>query len=50
MECVFCKCYVLCLNECSCLGDVSIIFVDMVSNLECIGDYVVNIVDGVLGE
>ena len=38
------------LNERNCSGDASIIFVDMVRNLERIGDHAVNIADGVLGE
>ncbi|HGA1023423.1 TPA: Na/Pi cotransporter family protein [Bacillus cereus] len=50
MERVLCKRHVLRLNERSCSGDASIIFVDMVSNLERIGDHAVNIADGVLGE
>ncbi|MEF7647967.1 MULTISPECIES: Na/Pi cotransporter family protein [Bacillus cereus group] len=50
MERVLRKRHVLRLNERSCSGDASIIFVDMVSNLERIGDHAVNIADGVLGE
>ncbi|MGG0457301.1 Na/Pi cotransporter family protein [Bacillus mycoides] len=50
MERVLRKHHVLRLNERSCSGDASIIFVDMVSNLERIGDHAVNIADGVLGE
>ena len=49
MERVLRKRHVLRLNE-RCSGDASIIFVDMVSNLERIGDHAVNIADGVLGE
>ncbi|WP_439743241.1 Na/Pi cotransporter family protein [Bacillus pseudomycoides] len=50
MERVLRKRHVLRLNERSCSGDASIIFIDMVSNLERIGDHAVNIADGVLGE
>ncbi|EMA6344181.1 Na/Pi cotransporter family protein [Bacillus cytotoxicus] len=50
MERVLRKRHVMRLNERSCSGDASIIFVDMVSNLERIGDHAVNIADGVLGE
>ncbi|PEX90753.1 Na/Pi cotransporter family protein [Bacillus cereus] len=50
MERVLRKRHVLRLNERSCSGDASIIFVDMVSNLERIGDHAVNIADGVLGD
>ncbi|MES5895694.1 Na/Pi symporter [Bacillus cereus group sp. RP43] len=50
MERVLRKRHVIRLNERSCSGDASIIFVDMVSNLERIGDHAVNIADGVLGE
>ncbi|MGR6002322.1 Na/Pi cotransporter family protein [Bacillus cereus] len=50
MERVLRKRHVLRLNERDCSGDASIIFVDMVSNLERIGDHAVNIADGVLGE
>ncbi|WP_346817604.1 Na/Pi cotransporter family protein [Bacillus paramobilis] len=50
MERVLRKRHVLRLNERSCSGDASIIYVDMVSNLERIGDHAVNIADGVLGE
>ncbi|MBC6974943.1 Na/Pi cotransporter family protein [Bacillus sp. Xin] len=49
MERVLRKRHVLRLNERSCSGDASIIYVDMVSNLERIGDHAVNIADGVLG-
>nr|WP_277818757.1 Na/Pi cotransporter family protein [Bacillus sp. TL12] len=50
MERVLRKRHVLRLNERSCSGDASIIYVDMVNNLERIGDHAVNIADGVLGE
>ncbi|WP_436865884.1 Na/Pi cotransporter family protein [Bacillus fungorum] len=50
MERVLRKRHVLRLNERSCSGNASIIFVDMVSNLERIGDHAVNIAGGVLGE
>ncbi|HDR7623424.1 TPA: Na/Pi cotransporter family protein [Bacillus mycoides] len=50
MERVLRKRHVIRLNERSCSGDASIIYVDMVSNLERIGDHAVNIADGVLGE
>ncbi|MEH7220851.1 Na/Pi cotransporter family protein [Bacillus toyonensis] len=50
MERVLRKRHVIRLNERSCSGDASIIFVDMVSNLERISDHAVNIADGVLGE
>lgn len=50
MERVLRKRHVLRLNERSCSGDASVIFVDMVSNLERIGDHAVNIADAVLGE
>ncbi|WP_243526054.1 Na/Pi cotransporter family protein [Bacillus pseudomycoides] len=50
MERVLRKRHVLRLNERSCSGNASIIYVDMVSNLERIGDHAVNIADAVLGE
>lgn len=50
MERVLRKRHVLRLNERSCSGDASIVFIDMVSNLERIGDHAVNIAEAVLGE
>ncbi|GIN69947.1 sodium:phosphate symporter [Bacillus sp. J14TS2] len=38
------------LNENQCTGTAGIVYVDIVSNLERIGDHAVNIADGVIGE
>ncbi|WP_369900950.1 Na/Pi cotransporter family protein [Bacillus manliponensis] len=50
MERVLRKRHVMRLNDRSCSGDASIVFIDMVSNLERIGDHAVNIAEAVLGE
>jgi phosphate:Na+ symporter len=49
MERVLKKGHILRLNEGRCSGDAGIIFVDIVSNLERVGDHAVNIAEGVLG-
>ncbi|MBM7660113.1 phosphate:Na+ symporter [Bacillus mesophilus] len=49
MERVLRKGHILRLNEGRCSGDAGIIFVDIVSNLERIGDHAVNLAEGVLG-
>jgi phosphate:Na+ symporter len=49
MERMLRKGHILRLNEGRCSGDAGIIFVDIVSNLERIGDHAVNIAEGVLG-
>ncbi|PEA55671.1 sodium:phosphate symporter [Bacillus pseudomycoides] len=50
MERILRKRHVMRLNERSCSSDASIVFIDIVSNLERIGDHSVNIADAVLGE
>lgn len=50
MERVLRKKHIIRLNENQCTGTAGIIYVDIVSNLERIGDHAVNIADGVLGE
>ncbi|WP_456279483.1 Na/Pi cotransporter family protein [Bacillus sp. AK128] len=49
MERVLRKGHILRLNEGRCSGDAGIIFVDIVSNLERIGDHAVNLAEGVIG-
>jgi phosphate:Na+ symporter len=44
------KKHILRLNEGSCSGQAGIVFVDIISNLERIGDHAVNIAEAVLGE
>ncbi|WP_062108169.1 Na/Pi cotransporter family protein [Bacillus niameyensis] len=44
------KNHILRLNENQCTGTAGIVYVDIVSNLERIGDHAVNIADGVIGE
>ncbi|UCZ54540.1 Na/Pi cotransporter family protein [Bacillus shivajii] len=44
------KKHIIRLNEGSCDGSAGIVFVDMVSNLERIGDHAVNIAEAVIGE
>lgn len=44
------KKHILRLNENKCTGTAGIVYVDIVSNLERIGDHAVNIADGVIGE
>jgi len=44
------KQHILRLNEGACTGQAGIVFVDIVSNLERIGDHAVNIAETVLGE
>lgn len=44
------KKHIIRLNANQCTGTAGIIYVDIVSNLERIGDHAVNIADGVLGE
>ncbi|PWA09253.1 sodium-dependent phosphate transporter [Pueribacillus theae] len=44
------KKHILRLNQNECTGTAGIVYVDIVSNLERIGDHAVNIADGVIGE
>jgi phosphate:Na+ symporter len=44
------KQHILRLNEGSCSGQAGIVFVDIISNLERVGDHAVNIAEAVLGE
>jgi phosphate:Na+ symporter len=44
------KQHILRMNEGSCSGQAGIVFVDIISNLERIGDHAVNIAESVLGE
>ncbi|AQX56405.1 sodium-dependent phosphate transporter [Priestia flexa] len=44
------KKHILRLNEGACTGSAGIVFVDIISNLERIGDHAVNIAEAVLGE
>ncbi|MFP7298166.1 Na/Pi cotransporter family protein [Neobacillus niacini] len=50
MEKDFRKTHILRLNEGACTGDAGILYVDVISNLERIGDHAVNIAQAVLGE
>ncbi|MFT4412646.1 Na/Pi cotransporter family protein [Fredinandcohnia humi] len=50
MERTLRKKHILRLNEGSCTGQAGIVFVDIISNLERIGDHAVNIAEAVLGE
>lgn len=50
MEKVFRKKHIIRLNEGACTGTAGIVFADILSNLERIGDHSVNMVDEVLGE
>ncbi|WP_044748876.1 Na/Pi cotransporter family protein [Bacillus alveayuensis] len=50
MERLLRKRHILRLNNGNCTGDAGIVFVDIVSNLERIGDHAVNIAEAVLGE
>lgn len=50
MERTLRKKHILRLNEGQCSGQAGIVFVDVVSNLERIGDHAVNIAEAVLGE
>ena len=50
MERTLRKKHILRLNEGSCSGQAGIVFVDIISNLERIGDHAVNIAEAVLGE
>ncbi|MCA0982734.1 Na/Pi cotransporter family protein [Halobacillus yeomjeoni] len=50
MERTFRKKHIIRLNEGVCTGQAGIVFVDMLSNLERIGDHAVNIAEEVLGE
>jgi phosphate:Na+ symporter len=50
MEKDFRRTHIMRLNERSCTGDAGILFVDIISNLERIGDHAVNIAQAVLGE
>ncbi|WP_431804900.1 Na/Pi cotransporter family protein [Halobacillus andaensis] len=50
MERTFRKKHIIRMNEGACTGQAGIVFVDMLSNLERIGDHAVNIAEEVLGE
>ncbi|MFS0822689.1 Na/Pi cotransporter family protein [Bacillus sp. 1P02SD] len=50
MERALRKKHILRLNEGKCSGQAGIVFVDIISNLERIGDHAVNIAEAVLGE
>lgn len=50
MERDFRKTHIIRLNEGACTGDAGILYVDVISNLERIGDHAVNIAQAVLGE
>ncbi|UFT97793.1 Na/Pi cotransporter family protein [Radiobacillus kanasensis] len=50
MERVYRKKHIIRLNEGLCTGPAGIVFVDIISNLERIGDHAVNIAEEVLGE
>ncbi|MCP3025667.1 Na/Pi cotransporter family protein [Halobacillus sp. A5] len=50
MERTFRKKHIIRMNEGLCTGQAGIVFVDMLSNLERIGDHAVNIAEEVLGE
>ncbi|WP_211274924.1 Na/Pi cotransporter family protein [Bacillus marinisedimentorum] len=50
MERTFRKQHILRLNEGSCSASAGIVFVDIISNLERIGDHSVNIAEAVIGE
>lgn len=50
MERAYRKKHIIRMNESRCTGSAGIVFVDMLSNLERIGDHAVNIAEEVLGE
>ena len=50
MERKFRKNHILRLNEGSCSAQAGMVFVDIVSNLERIGDHAVNIAEAILGK
>lgn len=50
MERTLRKRHILRMNEGQCTGQAGIVFVDIISNLERIGDHAVNIAEYVLGE
>ncbi|MCT2537574.1 Na/Pi cotransporter family protein [Aquibacillus koreensis] len=50
MERAYRKKHIIRLNEGACTGTAGIVFVDIISNLERIGDHAVNIAEEVLGE
>ncbi|WP_371068703.1 Na/Pi cotransporter family protein [Sediminibacillus sp. JSM 1682029] len=50
MERAYRKKHIIRMNEGSCSGPAGIVFVDIISNLERIGDHAVNIAEEVLGE
>ncbi|MBM7554755.1 Na/Pi cotransporter family protein [Thalassobacillus pellis] len=50
MERTYRKKHIIRLNEGACSGQAGIVFVDIISNLERIGDHAVNIAEEVLGE
>ena len=50
MERKFRKNHIMRLNERSCSAQAGMVFVDIVSNLERIGDHAVNIAEAILGK
>ncbi|OIJ14087.1 hypothetical protein BKP35_07755 [Anaerobacillus arseniciselenatis] len=50
MERTLRKKHIIRLNEKKCTGQAGIVYVDIVSNLERIGDHAVNIAEEVIGE
>src|SRR5699024_11337756 len=50
MERAYRKKHIIRMNESRCTGSAGIVFVDIISNLERIGDHAVNIAEEVLGE
>ena len=50
MERIYRKKHIIRMNEGICQGSAGIVFVDIISNLERIGDHAVNIAEEVLGE
>jgi phosphate:Na+ symporter len=50
MERVYRKKHIIRMNEGQCSGSAGIVFVDIISNLERIGDHAVNIIEEVLGK
>ena len=50
MERILRKKHILRLNENICTGSAAIVFVDIISNLERVGDHAVNIAEAVLGD
>ncbi|MGG3857752.1 PhoU domain-containing protein [Metabacillus fastidiosus] len=49
LERILRKKHILRIHEAECIGQVGIVFVEIISNLERIGDHCVNIAEAVLG-